>query len=362
MDQSTFRLIENLSNAFGASGFEDDVTKVARDFMDQSAPDAVSHIDEDKIRNLYLYRKENTGDKPVLMLDAHSDETAFMIQSVRDNGTMEFVTLGGWVPTNIPSSKVWIRAEDGKLISGIFASKPPHFMRAEEKNKAPSIEEMVIDIGAVSRREVMETFHIGPGCPAVPAVTMEYNEANQVCLGKAFDDRIGCAVVLESLRRLQGEKLGVDIVGTLTSQEEVGERGCKAAVMKVKPDIAICIEGAPADDTFMPEYNIQNGLHRGPMLRYMDISMITHPRFIRYAFSIADELGIRTQKAVRRGGGTNGAMIHNAPGAPPAIVIACPVRYTHSHHTYTALDDFENTVALVCGILRRLDASVIEGF
>ena len=138
--------------------------------------------------------------------------------------------------------------------------------------------------------------------------------------------------------------------------------GCKAAVMKVKPDIAICIEGAPADDTFMPEYNIQNGLHRGPMLRYMDISMITHPRFIRYAFSIADELGIRTQKAVRRGGGTNGAMIHNAPGAPPAIVIACPVRYTHSHHTYTALDDFENTVALVCGILRRLDASVIEGF
>jgi len=362
MEPKTFQLIEDLSNAFGASGFEDDVLKVARSFMENEAPGALSRIEEDKIRNLYLYRKENTGTKPVLMLDAHSDETAFMIQSIRDNGTMEFVTLGSWVPANIPSSKVWIRAEDGRLVSGVIASKPPHFMTAQERTKAVAIEEMVIDIGAVSRREVMETFHIGPGCPAVPAVKMELNETSGVCLGKAFDDRIGCAVVLESLRRLRGKELGVDVVAALTSQEEVGERGCKAAVFHVKPDIAICLEGAPADDTFMPAYNIQNGLHRGPMLRYMDVSMITHPRFIRYAFSVADEMGIQTQKAVRRGGGTNGAMIHNAPGAPPAIVVSCPVRYTHSHHTYTALDDFENTVQLVCGILERLNEDVIAGF
>ena len=362
MDSQTFQLIEDLSNAFGASGFEDDVLKVARGFIENAAPSAVSRVEEDKIRNLYLYRNEKTGTKPVLMLDAHSDETAFMIQSVRDNGTMEFVTLGGWVPSNVPSSKVWIRAEDGRLVSGVFASKPPHFMSAAERTQAVGLEEMVIDIGATSRQEVMETFHIGPGCPAVPAVKMEYNETNQVCLGKAFDDRIGCAVVLESLRRLAGKELDVDVVGTLTAQEEVGERGCRAAAFHVQPDIAICVEGAPADDTFMPSYNIQNGLHRGPMMRYMDISMITHPRFIRYAFSVADEVGIETQKAVRRGGGTNGAMIHTSPGAPPAIVISCPVRYTHSHHTYTALDDFEKTVQLVCEIIQRLNADVIAGF
>ena len=360
MEKKTFELIRDLSNAFGVSGFEDEVVKIARAYAEGS----VDHMDEDPIRNLYLYRDEDdpSDDRPVLMLDAHSDEVGYMIQSVRDNGTMEMIPVGGQIPANIPATKVWILAEDGKLVSGVVASKPPHFTSAAERGKPPVVEEMVIDIGAVSRKEVMEDFQIGPGCPAVPAVEFEYNEKNQVALGKGFDDRIGCAVVLEALRRLQGKELGTRVVGTLTTQEEVGERGCIAAVEKVRPQIAICLEGAPADDTFAPPYNIQNGLHRGPMLRYMDIGMITNPRFIRYAFRIADELGIPTQKAVRRGGGTNGCMIQNRTGAVPTIVISCPVRYTHSHQTYTALDDFEKAVQLVCAILERLDAQALASF
>ncbi|MBR3392500.1 MAG: M20/M25/M40 family metallo-hydrolase [Firmicutes bacterium] len=360
MEQKTFELIRDLSNAFGPSGFEDEVVKTARTFIEGS----VDHMDEDPIRNLFLYReaKDPSDDRPVLMLDAHSDEVGYMIQSIRDNGTMEMITIGSQLPANIPATKVWILAEDGNLVTGVVSSKPPHFTSAAERNKPLDITELVIDIGAVSRKEVEEVFHIGPGCPAVPAVEFEYNEKNQVALGKGFDDRIGCAVVLEVLRRLAGKKLGTRVVGTLTSQEEVGERGCIAALEKVRPQIAICIEGAPADDTFSPAYNIQNGLHRGPMLRYMDVCMITHPRFIRYAFAVADELGIPTQKAVRRGGGTNGGAIQNQTGTVPCIVISCPVRYTHSHQTFTALDDFEKTVELVCGILERLDGKVLASF
>ena len=357
MEPKTFDLIQNLSNAFGPSGFEDDVVQIAKDY----ARDYIPLIEEDRMRNLYLRREEAEG-KPVLMLDAHSDETGYMIQSVRENGTMEFICLGAQIPANLPATKVWILSEEGKLVSGVIASKPPHFMTAADRAKPLALEEMVIDIGAVSRKEVTEVFHIGPGCPAVPAVHFEYNEQNQVALGKAFDDRIGCAVVLEALRRLKGKSLGMNVVGTLTTQEEVGERGCIAALGKVRPDLAICLEGAPADDTFMPEYNIQNGLHRGPMLRYMDVAMITHPRFIRYALKVADELGIPTQKAVRRGGGTNGSVIHNQTGAVPTIVISCPVRYTHSHQTYTALDDFEKCVQLICGLLERLNQESLELF
>ena len=181
-------------------------------------------------------------------------------------------------------------------------------------------------------------------------------------LGKAFDCRIGCAVVLETMRRLAGKKLNLDVVGTLSSQEEIGERGAKVAVDHVKPAIAIVFEGAPADDTFMPEYKIQTGLHRGPMLRHMDRSMITNPRFIRYAIDTAEELGIPVQEAVRSGGGTNGAMIHVANGGVPTIVLSVPVRYTHSHHCYTAMDDFEKAVQLSMAIVEKLDAETIQGF
>lgn len=355
-------LIQKLSDAFGPSGFEEDVLRVCRDYLSECAPDAAESIGEDFMRNLYIYRKGNTGEKPVLMLDAHGDEVGYIVQAVRENGLIDFLTLGSQAATNLPSSKIWIRNRQGKLISGVVSSKPPHFMTEADKNAPLSIGSLVIDVGARSKKEVMEVFGIGPGCPAVPAVCSEFQEETEVFLGKAFDDRIGCAVVLEALRRLQGETLPVDIVATITSQEEVGERGATAAVQTVNPQIAICVEGAPADDSFMPEYKIQNGLKRGPMLRHFDVCMVTHPRFIRFALDKASELGIEAQEAVRSGGGTNGGVIHNLSGAVPTIVVSVPVRYPHSAHCYTALSDFEKTVELTVHLIRSLSEEVIASF
>lgn len=362
-DKDYIQMIEDLSNAFGAPGFEEEVVEVAKEY----AKDSCEWTERDPLNNLYLYRKGNTGEKPILMLDAHSDETAFMIQAIRENGTLDFLPLGGWVPSNIPSSKVWIRNHKGDLISGIFASKPPHFMSAKEKQEPTlDVSQMVIDVGATSSQEVREVFEIEVGDPAVPAVTTELNPLNNVFLGKAFDCRIGCAVVLETLKRLAGEELSVDVIGTLTSQEEVGERGCMAAVKYVRPTMALVMEGAPADDTFMPAYKIQNGLHRGTMLRHMDTSMIANPRLVRFVIDTAKDKDLPLQRAVRSGGGTNGGVIHTAlgqvMGGIPAVVLSCPVRYTHSHHTYTALDDFETTVELVCEVIRNLKEDVIATF
>lgn len=351
-------MIKELSDAYGASGFEDEAIRTARRY----AADVADHVEEDSIRNLFIYRKENTGKKPVLMLDAHSDEVSFIIQAIRPNGTLDFLPLGAWVPNTVPAHKVKIRNKDGKYISGVVASVPPHFMTAAEKGKETGIDQMVIDVGATSKEEVVRDFKIGVGAPVVPDVKAEYNEENGVFLGKAFDCRIGCAVLLEVLHRLAGKELAVDIVGTLTSQEEVGERGAMAAVGHVKPDIAIAFEGAPADDTFTPEYKIQTGLHRGPMLRHIDIGMITNPRFIRYALDVAEEKEIPVQEAARRGGGTNGAVIHVSNGGVPTIIISVPVRYTHSHHCFTAIDDFEKTVDLATAIIEGLNEQKIKEF
>ena len=353
----TVTMIKELSDAFGASGFEEDVVALARKYT----RDLDLSFKVDHMNNVIMQRPAKEG-LPTVMLDAHSDEVSFMIQAIRENGTLDFLTLGGFDPKTLSASKVVVRTRTGKLVSGIISSKPVHFQTAEDRTSLPAVDKMVIDVGATSKKEAMEDYGIHVGDPAVPGVTLEEKPETGLLMGKAFDCRIGVAVVIEALKRLNGKPLTVNLTGTLTSQEEVGERGAQAAVAEVNPDLAIMIEGAPADDTFTPEYKIQTGIHRGPMVRHMDVSMIANPRLTGYVIDETQQTGIPLQEAVRRGGGTNGKVVHVAPGGVPSVVISVPVRYAHSSYCYIALDDFEKTVDLVCRILTDLDAETIGRF
>lgn len=354
---NNIEMIASLSNAFGPSGFEDDVLALARRFAPKD-----STIEEDCLRNLYIYRKENAGRRPVLQLDAHSDEVGFMVQAIRPNGTLKFISLGGWVNSNIPAHKVKVRAKDGSLVSGVIAAKPPHFMTAEEKAKMPALEEMSIDVGASSLEEARDVYGIRQAAPVMPDVTFEYDEKHDLMIGKAFDNRLGCAAILAALEALAGEALSVDIVGAMASQEEMGTRGAHVTARHVKPDIAIVFEGCPADDTVVEPWLSQSAVHRGPMLRHIDARMITNPRYQRWALDLAEALRIPVQEAVRTGGATNGAPIHLSNQGVPCIVIGFPVRYIHSHYGIASLADFENGVKLAVEIIRRLDEKVIGAF
>lgn len=357
MKNESLKMIEELSNAYGASGFEDEVLLVGRKY---AAPYAA--ITENSLRNLYFHRNENTGDRPVIMLDGHSDEVGFMVQAIKPNGTLQFIPLGGWVDNTVPAHKVKVRNSEGKYISGVVASKPPHFMRPDEKGKPLPIAEMVIDVGASSTEEIEKYYKIQVGAPVVPDVAMEYDPDTEIMIGKAYDCRLGCASVIETLKRLEGEKLGVDIVGSMSTQEEMGLRGAEVAAKTVKPNIAIVFEGSPADDTFSPDYLIQNALGKGPMLRHIDAKMITNPRFIRYAIDLGKKLGIPVQESVRSGGSTNGAAIHLSGNGVPVIVVGLPVRYIHTHHCFASYKDFDNSVKLAVEIIRRLNAETIASF
>lgn len=355
----SLKLIEALSNAYGACGFEDEVVEIAEKYAHDEDLGAVRH---DCNLNVYINAKENTGKKPVVMVDAHSDETSFIVQAIKPNGTLRFLPLGGWSDFTIPAHKVKVQTYDGRWVSGIVASTPVHFLSNAQKNACPTVSDMVIDIGAVSKEEVEKDFNIHIGAPVVPDVTFEYNEANGVMLGKAFDNRLGCAAVLDTMKELKGQSLDVDVVGTLTSQEEIGERGAFVTRDVVKPDIAICFEGCPADDTFNPDYFIQTAMKKGPMLRHFDRSMITNPRFQRFSLELGRELGIPVQESVRSGGGTNGGPIHMSNGGVPVIVIGVPVRYIHSHHGFASVEDYNNSVKLAVEIVKRLSKEQIEKF
>ncbi len=259
-------LLREISNAPGVSGFEDAVLEVARAFSPKG-----TDFQEDSVRNLYLRHPTlSRGDRPLVMLDAHTDEVGFMVQAVMPNGLLKIIPLGGWMDYTIPAHKVLVRNRRGRWVTGVVATKPPHFMTAAERSQPMTLDRMAVDVGAMNATEVAEIFQIGIGAPIVPDVRFEYNPDTGIMLGKGFDCRVGCACVIDLLHRLIESQLEVDVVGALAAQEEVGRRGATVTARTVRPDIAIVFEGCPADDNCAEPYMVQTALKKGPMLRHID--------------------------------------------------------------------------------------------
>ena len=352
-------VIKSLAEAFGPPGFEDDVVEVARSLAPKGAK-----IFEDNTRNLYICIKEEDKSKPTIMVDAHSDEVGFMVANIKPNGLMTFINLGIWSAQVAMSQKVMIKNSHGKIIPGIISSTPPHFaggFNGQQASMVP-ITEMTIDVGATTKQEAIEKFGMAIGLPVVPYSNFEFDETNDIMMSKAFDCRLGCASVIHIMNMLEGMELDVNVVGVLTSQEENGIRGAKVAANRIKPDLAICFEGTPADDTFESADMAQTVMKKGPMLRHIDQAMITHPRFLRFALDAAKKAGIPTQEAVRTGGGTNGAAIHLSNNGVPTIVIGHPTRYVHSPNSVASLKDWEHGTNLAIEIIKSLNKDVFEGF
>ncbi|MGE4465030.1 M42 family metallopeptidase [Sphaerochaeta sp.] len=349
--------IMRISDANGISGFEDEVLAVIRD-----EGSSLGTFKEDRLRNLYLYRSENREGLPLVQLNAHTDEVGFMVKAIRPDGMLEFIPIGGWIPSNVPAHMVRILNKEGEYVPAVVASKPPHFMSEAERNAPLDLSKMVLDVGARSREEVVKEYRIGIAAPVIPDVTCRYDANHDLLIGKAFDCRIGCASVLATMKALQGKTLPVNLVGDFSSQEEVGTRGSMVSTEQIGADLAIVFEGCPADDTVVPEYQAQTCLKKGPMLRHIDARMITNPRYQRYALNLAEELGIPVQEAVREAGATNGAPIHLSGGGIPAIVIGVPVRYAHTHYGISAVFDVEAAIALATELLQRLDEKIIRSF
>ena len=349
-------LIKDLSNAYGAPGFEDEVLRVVEKHKGNM------DYKRDKMMNAYLSYGERDKNKPTIMLDGHLDEVAFMVQFIDAKGLIKFIPLGGWVIDNIAAQLVMVKNRDGKYIKGIVSSKPPHFISQEERNKKLDIEALSIDIGATSREEVINDFKIEVGAPIVPFVEFEYNELNGTMLGKAFDNRLGCAAAIEVMKRLEDVDLNVNLITALASQEEVGTRGAYVTSNTIKPDLAIVFEGSPADDTFTDQYYTQCGLNLGPQIRYRDSSYVSHHKFISFAREIAEKSNIPYQNAVRTSGGTDAGRIHLSNEGVPVLVLGIPVRYVHTHHCFSKLNDFENTVKLAVEIIKNMNKEVYDKF
>ena len=221
--------------------------------------------------------------------------------------------------------------------------------------------QLILDVGATSKEEAVNVFHMGMGEPFVPATKYEYDEATGVALGKAFDCRAGVAAELLALRELSGyDDLPFDVVASVSAMEEVGERGVLAAAMRFNPMVAFMFEGCPADDTFTIPDDVQTAFRRGPMFRYFDCCMITNPRYQRFVLKCASEAGLVCQTSVREGGGTDGGPIHMLD--VPCVVAGVPSRYVHSGTALCTLYDVKMTAEVAVAVAERMTPEDVRAF
>lgn len=351
------KMIEELTNTFGAPGFEDEVIeKIKKEVNFLSS-------ERDSINNLYMGLEERDTTIPTVALDCHTDEVGFIVENINRNGSIGFLTLGGWHVGNVPASAVVIKNNKGEFIKGIVTSKPPHFMTDEEKNRLPKMSELTIDIGTSSYEETVELYGIEVGNPIVPDVSFVYDEKIGIMRAKAFDNRLGCAASIEVLKAVKNNEIkNVNVVGAFASQEEVGLRGAQVAAYRVKPDFAIVFEGSPADDSFKEGTASHGALKKGVQLRVVDGAMISNPRVLKFARDIADKKGIKYQMIAREKGSTNGGKYHISETGIPVLVLGIPTRYIHTHYSYASIDDLTAAISLAVEVIKELNKDIIKSF
>jgi len=344
-------LLRELSDAFGVSGFEDEV----RGLIEARIRPFVDEVTVDPLGNLIATRA-GTGER-VLMLDAHTDEVGFMVKWIDDDGFLRLAAIGGWDERIIPGHRVEIRTRAGELRHGVIGTSPPHILSPEERKSPIPLDKLFVDVGATSRHEAADMgFRIGD------PLTIHYpfvEVTDGYVTGKAFDDRAGCAVLLETAGRLAETDLPMKTVFSFSFGEEVGLRGARTAAYQIKPDLAIALEGTIGADTpGVPDENQPTRLGRGPAISLADRSIIVSPKVVKALEAAADAAAIPYQYKLPTYGGCDAGAIHLTRGGVLAGVLSVPCRFIHSPISTLRLNDYENTVRLLTGFIQTLPDSV----
>lgn len=302
--------------------------------------------------------RRGDADEPRILIDSHVDEVGFVVQRVTPAGHLKFLPLGSWWPHTLLAQRVRILTAKGK-VPGVIGARPPHLLKPAERERVLDFGELFVDVGAQDFEEAVNVFGVRPGCPIVPDASFQTLANPRLLSAKAFDNRVGVALVTETLERL-GDHPNT-VIGSGTVQEEIGLRGARAVAEIVRPDVALILEGPYADDTPPAERSaMQNRLGGGVHVRLYDPTMVTNPRLAEFVLEIARDRQIPHQVAVWAAGGTDAGAIHQVGPGVPSIVLGVPVRYIHSHVSLMHLDDYQAALDLVLHLVGALDRNAVE--
>ncbi len=346
----TETLLGQLSDAAGPPGFEEDVRRI---MVREMKPYA--QITYDGLGSV-IAQSGSAG--PRVMLDAHMDELGGVVRRVTKDGFMSMQMLGGWLDQALPGQRWLIIGSKGPVLA-VTGIRDIHYTPAEERTKLIPRDEIFLDVGATSEAGVAQ-LGLEAGDPVVPYSPFAELNGTGNYVGKAFDDRVGCAVVVEALRRLAAAGHPNRLFVAATVQEEVGLRGAQSAAALIKPDVAISIEGGVTGDApgGHPEES-QVRLGAGPGLFLYDSSELPNRRLVALVKETAKTINSPLQFDIAQGYGDNSAEIQRANGGAPTVNLVVPVRYTHAHNGVMNRSDFDHLVDLTVALIQKLDTQTV---
>jgi putative aminopeptidase FrvX len=349
----TLKMMQELTEAPGISGFEEPVRRVMRRYMEP-----LSEILTDNLGSI-VGRKVGQEGGPKILLAGHMDEIGFMVTRITDEGYLKFQTIGGWWDQVMLAQRVEIYTRQGPVI-GVIGSKPPHILSSDERKKVYEKKDMFIDVGAFSREEA-QSFGIRPGDPVVPVCPFTVMRNPKLLMTKAWDNRFGCALAIEVMRRLKGLPHPNVLYAVGNVQEEVGLRGATTTTNLIEPDIGFALDTGIAGDTpgIGPD-EAEGKLGKGPVILLYDSSMIPHTGLRDLVIDTAEAQSVPYQFDKVAGGGTDAGRIHIFGAGVPSLVIGVPVRYIHTNAAIMHRDDFDNAVKLLVAVVKRLDTETVR--
>ncbi len=358
LNDERLKFLKDIVDEIGPSGFEAYVLRKIKAYGEKFA----DRVKSDNLGSV-VFVKKGSEDRPKVLIAGHVDEVGFIVSGITDEGFITFNPIGGWFDQVLLSQRVVILGRKG-VVRGVVASKPPHLLRPEERDKVVKMDQMFIDIGAISRKEV-EDLGIRIGDPIAPWSPFTESTTGKTFMGKAFDDRLGAFAALETLRYLREND--IEHPNTLyvaaTVQEEVGLRGASTVGWTVDHDIAIVTEVDIAGDVpGIKPHEAPTKLGKGPSILTFDSSMIPNQKLKEFVIEVAEEAKIPYQLSIVSRGGTDAGRLHLYKEGRPSIVLGIPTRHIHSHVSIFHRNDFENMVKLLVELIKRLDENKVKEF
>jgi len=325
-----------LSELYGVSGNE---TRV-RAYIKRELSPLADEVLVDPVGNLYFHKK---GNGRRVMLAAHMDEVGMIVRGITDAGTLLY-DAGGIDPRVVVSKRVVVGKDD---VPGVIGAKAIHLQSSEERSRALKHTDLYIDIGAKDKADAERLVKKGD---YVSFTTKFDRFGDGLVKGKALDDRIGCAIIMELFQ----EKYDCDLWAVFTVQEELGLRGATVTANRVKPDVALILEGTTANDVAeTPTHRSVTTVGAGAAITFMDGRTIVPEKMMVTLRETAKREGIAWQMRKGTAGGTDAGIIHRSLSGVICGGISVPCRYIHSPVSIASIGDIEAAYRLARTFLQQ---------
>jgi putative aminopeptidase FrvX len=347
----TPELLDSLLRAPGPSGHETAPAKVWRDaaaaFSDDVRADRVGSS---------VVRVPGTAAGPTLAVIGHVDEIGVHITHIEDSGFLRFGEVGGWDPIQLVGQRVVLTTRDGE-VRGVIGRRPIHLLRGDDRDKAPKIKDLHIDIGATDGDEARTLVRIGDvGVIDTAPLALR----NDRIASRSLDNRIGSYVAAETARLVAaaGGAPG-DVFGLAVAQEETTFAGARTSAFGLQPDVAVVVDVTHATDQPGVELgpDTKHELGSGPVIAR---GLTLHPAVTELLLTTAVQEGIpHTVESAGRATGTDADAVHATGTGVPTAVVSIPLRYMHSSVELAALSDIDATVQLLAAFAQRLGPDLV---